>query len=83
MPRTLPTVDPRIIWNWGVCETYQDEKFLLDILGGLALCLGLSVGIGLAILQRPGPAALAWAIALAGAWSMRAWFKREKPGIAR
>jgi len=34
MPRTLPTVDPRIIWNWGVCETYQDEKFLLDLLGG-------------------------------------------------
>jgi SSS family transporter len=59
------------------------KRTLLDILGGLALCLGLSVGIGLAILQRPGPAALAWAIALAGAWSVRAWFKREKPGAAR
>lgn len=34
MPRELPTVDPRIIWNWGVCETYRDERFLRDLMDG-------------------------------------------------
>ena len=34
MTRELPTVDPRIIWNWGVCETYRDETFLRELMGG-------------------------------------------------
>ena len=34
MARELPTVDPRIIWEWGVCDTYRDEKFLRDLTGG-------------------------------------------------
>jgi len=36
MPRELPTVDPRIIWTWGVCDTYRDEKFLRELLGDKA-----------------------------------------------
>jgi solute:Na+ symporter, SSS family len=58
-------------------------RTLLDVLGGLALCLGTTVGIGFAILQQPLSAGISWSVALAGAWSVRAWFRRAGLSTAR
>ncbi|MDI1248919.1 MAG: Na+:solute symporter [Lacunisphaera sp.] len=54
------------------------RRTALDVLGGLALCLGTTVGIGLAVLLRPGPSALAFAVALLGAVAVYRWFQRDK-----
>jgi hypothetical protein len=50
---------------------------LLDILGGVALCLGATVGIGYSLLLKPGPAAIGFAVALAGAVSVFRWFRQQ------
>lgn len=34
MKQSLPTVNPRIIWDWGVCETYRDAEFLRNLMKG-------------------------------------------------
>jgi solute:Na+ symporter, SSS family len=49
----------------------------LDILAGVALCLGATVGIGYSVLLRPGPAALAFAVAAVGAFGVARWFRRQ------
>ncbi len=51
---------------------------LLDILGGVALCLGATVGIGYSLLLKPGPAAIGFAITLVGAVSVFRWFRRQE-----
>ncbi len=48
-----------------------------DLTGGIALCLGTTVGIGYSLLLKPVPAALAFAAAFVGALSVRAWFRRQ------
>lgn len=50
----------------------EGRTVLLGVAGGLALVYGATLGIGLAILQRTGPALLAGAVALAGALAVRA-----------
>ena len=34
MKKSLPTVNPRIIWDWGVCDTYRDAEFLRNLMKG-------------------------------------------------
>jgi Na+/proline symporter len=43
----------------------------------LCLCAGATVGIGYAILLRPGPAAVGFALAVAGAFGIYHWIRRE------
>lgn len=53
----------------------------LDILGGMALCLGTTVAIGFSILQKPGPAVLSGLVAVAGAWSAYRWLRRTNTSV--
>jgi hypothetical protein len=48
-----------------------------DMLGGLALCLGTTVGIGFAVLMQPMASITAFAIAVVGAVAVYRWFQRE------
>lgn len=48
-----------------------------DMLGGLALCLGTTVGIGFAVLMQPMASIAAFAIAVVGAVAVYRWFQRE------
>jgi hypothetical protein len=48
-----------------------------DILGGVALCLGVTVGIGYSLLLEPVGATTGFAIAAAGAVSVFGWFRRQ------
>jgi hypothetical protein len=54
------------------------RRTALDVLGGLALCLGTTVGIGFAVLLRPGLSALAFIVAMVGAVAVYRWFQRDK-----
>jgi hypothetical protein len=47
------------------------------MLGGLALCLGTTVGIGFAVLMQPMASITAFAIAVVGAIAVYRWFQRE------
>jgi len=78
---------------WAPVEQGQDLSALpqpvlsgrtaLDLLGGMALCAGGTVGIGYAILLRPVPAAIAFAFALFGATAVYRWFRRENISLSR
>lgn len=49
---------------------------LADIAGGVALCIGATVGIGYSILLRPGPAAAGYGLTVVGAILIVRWFRR-------
>jgi hypothetical protein len=77
---------------WAPVEKGQDLTALpppvlsgrtaLDLLGGMALCAGGTVGIGYAILLQPGPSATAFGIALVGAFAVYRWFRREAASLS-
>jgi Na+/proline symporter len=52
-------------------------RTLGDIVGGVAFCLGTTVGIGYALLLKPVPAAAGFAVALVGAVSVFRWFRLQ------
>ena len=52
-------------------------RTIIDIFGGLALCLGATVGIGFGILGQTVPSLASFVIAAAGAWAVYRWFRRE------
>jgi solute:Na+ symporter, SSS family len=57
------------------------RRTALDLLGGLALCLGATISLGYALLLQPVPAALALAVAIGGALAVRSWLRRESSGL--
>lgn len=73
---------------WGPVEAGEDPRGLpepvltrrtaLDCLGGLALCLGLTTGIGYGLLLQPGPAALAFGLAAIGAVQVHQWLRNGR-----
>lgn len=50
-----------------------------DLAGGVAFCLGTPGGIGYSLQRRPGPAALGFAVVLAGAAPVLRWFRHRAP----
>jgi len=52
-------------------------RTLVDILGGIMLCYGISLAIGYAILLKFSKAGICIGIALVGAWIVAQWYKRE------
>jgi Na+/proline symporter len=54
-----------------------NRRAVLGLLWGFCLCAGSTLGVGYAILQRPGLAGLGFALCLAGAAGFYAWFRRE------
>jgi Na+/proline symporter len=60
----------------GLPEPVLTRRTLLDSLGGLALCLGATMGLGFALLLRPLPAAVAFASAVAGGVFVHRWLRR-------
>jgi SSS family transporter len=69
-----PASLPAPVFTWGSIG---------DMLGGLALCLGASVGIGYAILLQPGPSAIAFSFALLGGLHVHRWFQRNELTLPR
>jgi len=49
----------------------------LDVIGGILLCYGISLGIGYSILLKFSKASICFALAILGAVIVRRWFKRE------
>jgi len=49
----------------------------LDVIGGILLCYGVSLGIGYSILLKFSKASICFALAILGAMIVRRWFKRE------
>jgi Na+/proline symporter len=54
-----------------------NRRSVLGLLWGFCLCAGSTLGVGYAILQRPGLAALGLVLCLVGAAGFYAWFRRE------
>jgi hypothetical protein len=55
----------------------------MDVLGGLALCLGATVSIGFALELRPGIALVALGVAVGGAILVYRWFRREEINLPK
>ena len=78
---------------WAPVETGEDlaslpsrvvsVRTLFDMIGGLALCLGTTMGIGFAVLLKPVPSVVAFTAALVGAVAVYRWFQREIAPIGR
>lgn len=66
--RAAAPADRPDVLTWGT---------LWDILGGVALCLGATLGIGYSLLLKPGPAAIAFTVALGGAVGVFRWFQAQ------
>jgi Na+/proline symporter len=49
----------------------------LDVIGGILLCYGISLGIGYSILLKFTKASICFALAILGVMIVRRWFKRE------
>jgi Na+/proline symporter len=49
----------------------------LDILGGIALCMGVTIGIGYCVLLKPLGAFAGFGLAVLGGWQVAGWLRRE------
>jgi solute:Na+ symporter, SSS family len=67
----------------GLPSAVYTRQTLIDILGGLALCLGATVSIGFALQLRWGLAVIALGVAAGGAISVYRWFRREGINLPR
>jgi len=50
---------------------------IIDVIGGILLCYGISLGIGYSILLKFTKASICFALAILGVMIVRRWFKRE------
>ena len=56
---------------------------IVDVIGGILLCYGLSLTIGYAILLKFGKAGICFGLAVVGGFMVRRWYKKEVQVLAR